>query len=107
MRGDISRLLFRCGTPLTLVTEAGSTAFSAVLQPVTAVSLRNMQRQMGVLGELPSHQFFYLGDRDISSAAYLLCGKERYLPKRCEPICFGGETLCYWGLAVKAGKENL
>ena len=107
MRGDISRLLFRCGTPVSLVTEAGTTAFSAVLQPVTSVSLRNMQKQMDVLGKLPSHQFLYVGDRDISSAAYLLCGGERYLPKRCEPICFGGGILCYWGLAVKAGKENV
>ena len=106
MKAVISRLLLRCGSPLTMVTETGHTVFRAVLQPVTSLSLRNMRRQMGDLGQLPAEQFIYIGSRDISAAAYLLCGGEVFLPRRCEPVSLGGQTLYYWGLAVKAGKED-
>jgi hypothetical protein len=89
------------------MTEAGvQTAFRAVLQPVTAQSLRNLRRQMGDLGQLPAEQFLYIGSRDISAAAQLTCGGEVFLPRRCEAVRLGDETLYYWGLAVKAGKEE-
>ena len=106
MKAVISRLLLHCGSDLTLFIGQERTSFRAVFQPVTSLSLRNMRRQMGDLGQLPAEQFIYIGSRDISSAEYLLCGKEMFLPRRCEPVSLGSGILYYWGLAVKAGKED-
>ena len=103
----LARLLARWGCPVEMTAENGTAVFPAILQPATSVSWQNMRRQMNLLGEVPTGQYVYVGSRDIGEASFLRCGGRIYLPRRCEAIRLGDRVLCWWGLCVPAGKEEV
>ncbi len=105
MKKTVGNLLARWGSDVEVCSGDCVTALRAVLTPTVSVSWQNMQRHMGDLGQVPRGQFLYLGSADISRADFLRCRGKCYVPRRCEEICVGGQTLYFWGLCVPAGEE--
>lgn len=98
--------LRRWGGKLELVRPDGISVCRAILEPVTSQAWQNMRREMRDLGELPTGQYVYIGEEDLSRVAFLRRGKDCFMPRRCEAVRLGDTVLFYWGLAVPVGEED-